>query len=180
MTERKSLHRENRCRVSGEADVGSDHHLVTATLNLKQRRNGPGKAKKKTQLFDVKTLKQPRTKSTFTLQLKNRNFFKAMKDAKKHTPPGTNAINTMWEQIRIAYIQISQLCLGRRQKKRKEWITADIWKAIMSRRALEKKVMDTRSERLKERYRQQYREADRTVKRMTRAEKRPDMEDLAS
>ena len=40
--------------------------------------------------------------------------------------------------------------------------------------------MDTRSERLKERHGQQYREADRTVKRMTRADKRVYVEDLAS
>ena len=41
--------------------------------------------------------------------------------------------------------------------------------------------MDTRSERLKERYKQRYREADRiAVKRMTRTDKRPYMEYLAS
>ena len=40
--------------------------------------------------------------------------------------------------------------------------------------------MDTRSQRLKERYRKRYQEADRTVKRMTRADKRVYMEDLAS
>ena len=40
--------------------------------------------------------------------------------------------------------------------------------------------MDTRSERLKERYRQQYREADQAVKRMTRADKRAYLEELAS
>ena len=45
---------------------------------------------------------------------------------------------------------------------------------------MKRKVMDTRSERLKERYRQQYREADRAVKRMTRADKRAYIEDLAS
>ena len=84
------------------------------------------------------------------------------------------------EQIRVAYTHTSEACLGRRQKKRKEWITSDTWQAIENRRALKKKVINTRSERLKERYRQQYREADRTVKRMTRTDKRAYMEDLAS
>ena len=158
------------------ADVGSDHHLVTATLKLKLRRNGPGKARQ--QKFDVKKLKEPRAKSTFTLQLKNK--FKALADAEKYTPPGASDINTMWEQIRKTYTQTSETCLRRRQKKRKELITADTWQVIESRRALKKKVMDTRSDRLKERYRQQYREADRTMKRMTRADKRAYMEDLAS
>lgn len=94
--------------------------------------------------------------------------------------PSMSNSNTMWEQIRITYTQSSKACLGCRQKKRTEWITADTWQAIESRRALKKKAMDTRSERLKERYREQYREADRTVQRMTRSDKRAYMEDLAS
>ena len=44
---------------------------------------------------------------------------------------------------------------GKQTEKRKEWITAHTWQAIKSRRALKKKVMDTRSEGLNERYRQQ-------------------------
>ena len=93
--------------VRGGADVGSDHHLVTATLKLKLRRNGPGKARQR--YFDVKKLKEPRAKSTFTLQLKNK--FQALADAGKHTPPGESGIDTMWEQIRVAYTQISEACM---------------------------------------------------------------------
>lgn len=83
-------------------------------------------------------------------------------------------INTIWKQIRVS----DQRSLPGTQKNRKEWITADTWKAIGSRRALRKKVMDIRSERLKARYTQQCREADRAAKRMTRADKRAYMEDL--
>ena len=89
-------------------------------------------------------------------------------------------INTVWEQIGVAYTRTSAAYLGRRQKRRKEWITADTWQAIESRRALKKKGMETGSGRLKERYRQQYPEADGAVKRMTRADKRAYMEDLTS
>ena len=139
-------------RVRRGADVSSDHHLVTATLRLKLRRNRPGKARQ--QQSDIEKLKEPRAKSTFTLQVKNKS--QALADAEKHTPPGMSDINTMWEQIRIAYTQTSEACLGRRQK-RKKWIAADTWQAIKCRRTPKKKVMDTRSERLKERYKQQYR-----------------------
>ena len=163
-------------RVRRGADVGSDHHLLMATVKMDLRKNRPGKASQ--QQFDVNKLKEPRAKSTFTLQLKNKS--QALTDAEKHTTPGTSDINTMWEQIRIAYTQTSEACLGPRRKKRKEWITVATWQAIESRRAQKKKVMDTRSEKLKERYRQQYREADRTVKRMIRADKRACMEDLAN
>ena len=139
-------------RVKRGANVGSDHHLVTANLKLKLRKNGHDKTRR--QQFDVIKLKEPRTRSTFTLQLKNK--FQTLADAEGHTPPGTSDINAMWEQIRTAYTQTSETCLGGRQKKRKKWITADTWQAIESRRAFKKKVMDTRSERLKERYRRQY------------------------
>ena len=124
-------------RVRRGADVGSDHPLAMPNLKLKLTRNGPGKAK---QQFDVKKLNEPRVNSTFTLQLKNK--FQALADAERHTLPGTCDINTMWEQIKIAYTKTSEACLGCRQKKRKEWITADTWQAIESRRALKKKVMD--------------------------------------
>ena len=103
-------------RVRRGADVGSDHHLVTANLKLKLRRNGPVKARP--QRFDVRKLKEPRVKGTFTFQLKNK--FQALADAEEHAPPGTRDINTMWEQIRTAYTQTSETCLGRQQKKRKE------------------------------------------------------------
>ena len=48
-TRRRSL---QDVSVRRGADVGSDHHLVTATLKLKLRRNGPGKARQ--QQFDIK------------------------------------------------------------------------------------------------------------------------------
>ena len=80
-------------RVRRGADVSSDHHLVTANLKLKLRRNGPDKARQ--QWPDVRKLKEPRVKSTFILQLKNK--FQALADAEEHTPPSTNGINTMWE-----------------------------------------------------------------------------------
>jgi len=82
-------------RVRRGADVGSDHHLVTANLKLKQRKNGPDKTRR--QQFDVIKLKEPRARSTFALQLKNK--FQALADAEKHTPPGTSGINTMRESL---------------------------------------------------------------------------------
>ena len=79
-------------RVRRGADVGSDHHLVMANLKLKLRRNGPDKARQ--QQFDVIKIKEP----TFSLQLKNK--FQALVDAEKLTPPSTNDINNVWEQIK--------------------------------------------------------------------------------
>ena len=45
---------------------------------------------------------------------------------------------------------------------------------------MKKRLIEAKSERLKERHRQQYQEADRKVKRLARADKRALMDDLAS
>ena len=163
-------------RVRRGADVGSDHHLVTATVKLKLRKNGQRNSRQ--HRFDVKKLRDPKARSAFVLQLKNK--FQALADDENMTPPDMTGIDTMWDQLRTAYTQSSEVCLGPRQKKRKEWITANTWQAIENRKALKKRIMESKSERLKERYQQQYREAEQTVKRMTRTDKRAYMEDLAS
>ena len=131
-------------RVRRGADVGSEHHLVTRTLKLKLRRNGPRKARQ--QQFDVKWLKEPGAKSTFTL-IRNHKF-QELADAEKHTPPETNYINTMWEQIRTASHRPAKPAWDAdrsRGRGRSQQIPSKRG------RALKKKVMDTRSERLKDR-----------------------------
>ena len=122
-------------RVRRGADVGSDHHLVTAVLKLKLRRAG----KKITgqQHFAVDKLHDPKVKAAFILQLKNR--FQALADMSDNTQKGPDDANIKWEQIKNAYSNSSEVCLGIKQRNRKEWITADTWKVIADRRALKKK-----------------------------------------
>ena len=162
-------------RVRRGADVGSDHHLVTATLKVKLRKNGPERPRQ--QQFDMEKLRDPKAKNAFILKLKNK--FQALADAENYTQTESAGIDTAWKQVRSAYTQTSEPCLGRGRKRRKEWITTDTWKAIENRRTLKKKVLETKSERLEERCKQQYREADQTMKRMARANKRAYMEGLA-
>ena len=66
----------------------------------------------------LKRLKNTGTQSTFTLKLKNK--YQALADSEKHAPQSASSIDTMSEQIKVAYTQTSEACLGRRQKKRKE------------------------------------------------------------
>ena len=56
----------------------------------------------------------------------------------------------------------------------------DTLKAIGYGCTLEKKLIDAKSERLRERYQQQHSEADQQVKRLTRADKRAYIDDLAA
>jgi hypothetical protein len=163
-------------RVKRGADVGSDHHLVTAALKLKLRKTGS--SPRGPQHHDVEKLRDPKTKTAFTLQLKNK--FQVLTDAVDQMQGDSGDINAKWQQFKTAYEQTCKACLGTKQRKRKEWITEDTWQAIENRRTLKKKVLEAKSERLKERYKQQYREANRTVKRMSRTDKRNHINDLAS
>ena len=57
-------------KMRSRADIGSDDQLVTARMRLKLRTAGP-----KTQInprYDIGGLQDPRNKSTFLLQLRNR------------------------------------------------------------------------------------------------------------
>ena len=120
---------------------------------------------------DIEKLCDPKVKSAFVLQVKNR--FQALQNLEEGAvDPGTE-INRRWDSVASVSKESSEKCLGLRQRgKRKEWMTADTWKVIDDRNTLKKKLIDAKSERLRERYQQQYSEADRQVKRLTRADKR--------
>ena len=81
-------------------------------------------------------------------------------------------MNKNWERITTANNDSSKTCLGCRQQRPKEWMLSDTWKAIESRRRLKKKLMDSKSQQLKERHQDMYWAANKEVKRRTRADKR--------
>ncbi|XP_076105780.1 uncharacterized protein LOC143074119 [Mytilus galloprovincialis] len=163
-------------KVKRGADVGSDHHLVTANIKMKLRSTG-----RKTLVptrYDIEKLQDHKVKNAVILQLKNK--FQALTDNPDIVPSETTEVNTKWDQIRTIYETTSQDCLGFKQgKKMKKWITPGTWKVIEERRHMNKKILDTKSERLQERHKAAYRVLDKNVKRMARADKRAYMEDLA-
>jgi hypothetical protein len=62
--------------------------------------------------------------------------------------------------------------------KKTEWISNDTWKTIEERRQIKKKLLDTKSPRLKEQVSSQYREKDREVTNSARHDKRQYKEQL--
>ncbi|XP_073670211.1 uncharacterized protein [Paramisgurnus dabryanus] len=169
-------------RAKRGADVGSDHHMVVATVKVKLRKTGRmdgvifGLLTK--QELDVEKLQNPKIKSTFVLQLRNK--YQALAAMEDYTKPEQLDVNTRWEHLKAAYLQTSEGCLGTKERKRKEWIKENTLKAISTRRALKKQLLDVKSERLKERCKLSYQQADREVKRLLRSDKRAFMDDLAS
>ena len=158
------------------ADVGSDHRLVTACLKLKLKSAGrPAKGRSR---FDVGQLKQPSVRKSFILEVRNR--FEALVEMDEQEDNIDDGVNRNWKNIVTAYSESSKACLGYRQRKPKEWMSHDTWKAIENRRRLKRKVMDSKSERLKERHQEMYRAANKEVKGRARADKRRYMENLTS
>ena len=86
-------------RVKREADVSSDHHLVTAFIKLKLRSAGRRMTAKRH--VDTEKLRDPKMKSAFVLQVKNR--FQALQNLEEETvDPGTE-INGRWERKASIY-----------------------------------------------------------------------------
>ena len=80
-------------RMKTGADVGSDHHLVTAFIKLKQGSAGCRMTAQRR--FDAEKLWDPRVKSVFVLQVENR--FQALQNLWKGWPLSTmRAARSSW------------------------------------------------------------------------------------
>ena len=164
-------------RVKRGKDVGSGHHLVTAFIKLKLR--SAGRRMMAQRRFDTERLHDPKVKSAFVLHVKNR--FQALQNLEEEGIDSGTEINRRWERVASVCRESSKECLGLRQRgKRREWLTADTWRAINNRHTLRKKFTDAKSEGLCKRYQQQYSEADRQVKCLTRVDKRAYIDGLAA
>ena len=95
-------------RVRRGADVGSDHHLVTARIRPKLRRTDRQKTGHRR--IDVNKLDDPAVKKSFLVQLKNR--FQALVELVDHTNNNVDEINS--------YQETSKEIMGQREKKHKE------------------------------------------------------------
>ena len=163
-------------KVRRGADVGSDHQLVIAKIKLKLKKQNLKVSN--IRKYDIEKLKNPRTKTMFSIELKNR--FQALQDLANENEENTDYIEDSWKSVENIYKETSMKCLGYKGiQKKKEWLQPETWKAIEERRDAKKRYIDSKSERLRERYKQEYSEAQRKVKRMARADKRKNINDLA-
>ena len=162
-------------RTKRSADVGSDHHLVTALIKVKLKKTGKRPATQKR--FDTQRLRDTAVKAAFTIDLRNR-FQVLQKNSEETEQPD---IDRAWKEVAAIYTKSSKENIGhRRQEKSKDWIQQDTLDAIKERREIKKKLLQAKSPRLRERQEELYREAHRKVKRLARANKREAMDQLAT
>ena len=150
--------------------------LVTARIRMKLRRTDRQQTGHRS--FDVNKLDDPAVKKSYLVQLKNR--YQALVELDDHTNNNVDEINSLWNTVKKSYQGTSKEIMGHREKKHKEWISQEAWQEIEERRNIKQKLLGIKSERLKEQQKQVYKEADRTVKQLTRRDKRKYLEDIAT
>lgn len=126
------------------ADVGSDHHLVSANIKLTLMNVPP---KSLIRRIDTGKLKDNNVRQDFRLELKNsRTDFRScnimvMEVGKWLTRNGVEFANCSVKQAKKT--------LGFKRQVHKHWITTDTWKIIDKRKYLKAKLCNTHSERIK-------------------------------
>ncbi|KAL5005298.1 hypothetical protein ScPMuIL_018754 [Solemya velum] len=133
-------------RVRRGADVGSDHHLVTANIKLKLQKISEQSRKRR---YDTGKLKKSKIVEEFNLELKNRYQILQNRNSE-------DSVEEHWNKVEELYSKTSEKVLGFKRQVHKEWITPATWKTIDKRKDFKKKVCNARSERLKDRLRAQY------------------------
>ena len=145
-----------------EADIGSDHVLVVASVSLRK----PKRGEERQQRFYTAKLKNSNTEKSFKLELKNR--FHVLQDEQEMNIDSFNQVLT----------ETSKSLLGYRKNRKEEWIKTDTWKTIDERKET-KKINDTKSQRIKNQLQASYSTLDKEVNRKAKADKRAFIENLA-
>lgn len=147
-------------RVRRGADVGSDHHLVTANIKLKLKKIAPKSNIKK---YDTGKLSDNKIKQDFRIELRNK--FHVLQNSNIENE---NQIDEHWNRVRDTFSKTSEKVLGFRRQVHKEWITSETWKLIDKRKDLKKKLCNTHSERIKDKLAEQYSNSNKEIKKATK------------
>jgi exonuclease III len=153
-------------RVNRGADVGSDHYLVTARIQMKLKSLGKKKAH---QALDLDVLKAKDVQTKFCLELNNR--FSLLEEKEDIIELG---IEEYWKKIKDTVTDTAKKVIGQRRGSIKEkWITKRTWDAIDERRLLKaKKEQALNTGKQAEEIMDAYRQKDKEVKSRCRADKK--------
>ena len=82
--------------------------------------------------------------------------------------------------MKKAYTDAAEEVLGRPKSKKKPWISQGSWNLIDQREEINRRILSTKSDRIKNQQRKKYVEKDREVKRSIKSDKRKWMEHISS
>jgi len=165
---RRSLH---DVRVKRGADAASDHHLVVAIVRtkLKAYKDQAGKPAHK---FNVHILKERAKAEEYRTELRNKFTLLSL------LPEET--VEEQWSTIRETWKTTCKTVLGKKTRKRKEWLTTETWTLITERKNLKDLINRTQDQAEKRELQTRYREKNKEVKRSARRDKRKHTEELTT
>jgi len=134
-------------RVFRGADLYTDHFLLVGTLRLRLRNSYDKKICRKR--YDVDRLKNSNVKKEYREKL--RSCFGTLACA---VQPGD--IENRWDAIREGFCKTAEVTLKYRRANKKEWITEETWASVEERGRIKAKLLDAKSERIRERIQKEY------------------------
>ncbi|RUS90025.1 hypothetical protein EGW08_002212 [Elysia chlorotica] len=161
---------ESRTAMATEfLPTASDHNLVIASLKIKLKAYRD-QAERPSHKYNVHSLKDKETLTTFKCDLKNR--FQALESLPDET------IEEHWQNLRETWTTTCMEVLGKKTRKRKEWLTPETWDIITERKRLNDLINHTDEVEHKRDLQEQYWAVNRQVKRSARDDKRKFIHDL--
>jgi len=173
--------------VKRGATIGSDHHIVVASLKIKLAARKP--FINTTWKFDLMKLRDPDTKQAFQIELQNRFeslFLQEEEEEKVRNPSGDGDeraqdtdINAQWEKTKKILVDTCGSVLGRMKTIRKEWLSDETYRKVEERREAKQILNDAQTRQGKREAIRYCNEKNREVKKSCQRDKRDLVESIA-
>jgi exonuclease III len=157
-------------RVLRGADIGSDHHLLIASIRLNfmriNRRKTPNRRK-----FNIHKLGIREVKSQFVEKVRENTTSEGTANA--------DTIDAHWGNIKKIFVEAAQEILGYETHQRKEYISDETWNIIEERRAVKmRRCAENEPDQIRE-LDLIYSDLNKRVKRLVRRDWRAHLDGLA-
>ena len=126
--------------VLRSADIGSDHNLVRTTIKLKLAKTKKDKNSSSRIRFDLAKLKRDDIKKKFVLSLKNK--YEALGNLNEEPE---DEIETECLIMEKSFIETAKSVLGKKNKRKRPWISEESWTLIEQRNELNTKMLGTQT-----------------------------------
>ena len=157
-------------RVFRGADLYTDHFLVVGSIRLKLKNAYHKKSSKKG--YDVSRLKNEKIQKEYSDRLRSCLRTSAYTCL-------TGDVENRWNSIRDGFCKAAEATLKYQGGNRKEWITEETWASVEERSRIRAKLLDSKSERIRERNQKEYDAMNKIVKKNARRDKRAFADQMA-
>jgi hypothetical protein len=156
-------------RVKRGADAASDHHLLTAKLQMKLKRHSQEGGNPRIR-YRINLLRDEQIAETFRILLTNK--FQALSDLGRDQENNLDTYEQFWEKSKTAWNGACEEVLGRRKCQDKPWISENSIKKIEVRKKVKETVNRAKTRQQKQAAQQIYYEAHKEARTSIRNDKR--------